>query len=69
MLGASSETNFRDATAWEFGNVQEGGLFVSNAVVSRLQTFRPWRLIRHYRRTLTGAMLCSKLTANMSHKQ
>ncbi|MBV8863454.1 MAG: hypothetical protein JO082_14230 [Mycobacterium sp.] len=34
-----------------------------------LQTFRPWRLIREPPRTLTYAMLCSKLTANMSHKQ
>ena len=35
---------------------------------SRLQTFRPLRLIRRYRRTLPCAMLFSKLTANMSHK-
>jgi len=35
---------------------------------SRLQTFRPRRLFRHYRRTLPCAMLFSKLTANMSHK-
>jgi hypothetical protein len=41
---------------------------VLSSSFSRLQTFRLWRLIRHYRRTLTCAMLRSKLTANMSHK-
>jgi hypothetical protein len=57
-------------SVWDFSNVVYFAAEAAAVVVARsiASPSRQWTNLRALPRTLTCAMLCNKLTANMSHK-